>query len=180
MEKNNLRATLEALLFVLSEPISTKRLAEILEVAEESVKEALEALREDFNKEGRGLWLTQMGREVQLTTKPQFAGLLEKVIKSELKEELTSSSLETLSIIAYLGPISRAIVDYIRGVNSSFILRSLLLRGLIQRLEEKRSNAFLYDLSFDFMRHLGISRKEELPEYEKYQELAKILNNETL
>lgn len=178
MENKNLKAKLEALLFVLAEPIALKKLGELLKVDEETLKNELAALKEDLNDENRGLWITEIGNQVQLTTKPDFSHLLEEVMKGELTEELTPSSLETLSIIAYLGPVTRAMVEYIRGVNSSFIIRSLLLRGLIQRLEEKKSNAYLYDLSFEFLRRLGLSDKGKLPDYEKYHDLMKMLNNE--
>ncbi len=177
---SNLKAKLEALLFVLAEPISVKKLSQILGLSEQDIKDALAGLSEDFKNEGRGLGLTEIADEFQLTTKPEFGNLLQEVMKAELTEDLTPSSLETLTLVAYLGPVSRAMVEYVRGVNSSFIMRSLLLRGLIQRLEEKKANAFLYDVSLDFLKHLGLSSKRELPDYEKYQEMMKALNNETV
>ncbi len=178
--ENDLRAQIEALLFVLSEPVPLKKLSEILNIDIEKIREEVSLLRQDLENENRGLWLIEVNNEIQITTKPEFAGLLEGLIKAELNEELTPSSIDTLSIIAYLGPVSRATVDYIRGVNSTFILRSLLLRGLVQRLDEKVSNAFMYDLSFEFLKHLGISRKEDLPDYSKYEGIGKAINNESL
>ncbi len=177
---SNLKAKLEALLFVLAEPVSAKKLSQILDLGEPDIRDALSGLGEDFKNEGRGLWLTEINGEFQLTTKPKFGNLLQEVMKAELTEDLTPSSLETLTIVAYLGPVSRAMVEYIRGVNSSFIMRSLLLRDLIQRMEEKKANAFLYDVSLDFLKHLGLSSKKELPDYEKYEAMMKALNNETV
>ncbi len=179
-ETKNLRGALEALLFVLAEPISYRKLSEILKTDIASLKQEVAGLREDLSLETRGLAISEIGNEIQLTTKPEFSGLLQGVIKSEIASELTPSSLEALSIVAYLGPISRPFIDFIRGVNSSFILRSLLLRGLVQRSEEKRSNAYLYEPSFEFLRHLGVARQEDLPDYEKYQELGKTLKNDSL
>jgi len=95
---------------------------------------------------------------------------MEEFIKDEFREDLTPASLETLSLISYLGPVSRAQIDYYRGVNSSFILRSLLMRGLVERYNDpQRANVYLYQASFDLLKYLGISRVEDLPEYEKFR-----------
>jgi len=75
-------------------------------------------------------------------------------------------------LIAYLGPISRAQIDYFRGVNSSFILRNLLMRGLIERVSESADRSYSYQISFDLLKHLGISKIEDLPDYLKYRELS--------
>ncbi len=117
--------------------------------------------------------LIRHGQQLQLATKPNFKGLLEKVVKAELHEALTPAGLETLSIITYGGPILRSEIDYIRGVNSSFILRALLLRGLINRNPDpRRGNAYLYGPSFDFLKHLGGASVTELPDYQVFAELA--------
>ena len=140
------------------------------------VKEALKSLAEIYKDESRGLQLVLDNEKVQIATKPEFGKLQEDVVKGELHEELTPASLETLSIIIYSAPISRAEIDYIRGVNSTFILRNLLIRGLIEReLDPKRANAFVYKPSFEFLRHLGISEKEDLPEFEQFQQLIQSL-----
>jgi segregation and condensation protein B len=89
-----------------------------------------------------------------------------------LKEDLSPASLETLAIVAYKGPINRIEIDNIRGVNSSFILRSLLIRGLIDRqIDAHRANAYSYKPSFDLIRKLGIDSLEQLPDYEKFKTL---------
>src|SRR3972149_1519044 len=90
-------------------------------------------------------------------------------LDEELKEELTPAGLETLSIIAYFGPVSKIKIDYFRGVNSAFILRNLLMRGLIDRSDKSKEEGYAYSLNFDALKHLGISKIEELPEYEKYK-----------
>ena len=99
--------------------------------------------------------------------------LLEEITKQEFTEALTPASLETLSIVMYSGPISRADIEYIRGVNSSFTLRALLMRGLAEReTDPKRGNAYLYKASFELLRHLGLSKNEDLPDYPKYKDLV--------
>jgi segregation and condensation protein B len=180
-------AAIEALLFVYGEPLEIKRIAKILwkrgitrndtrndaEIKETDIKIALEKLQQQYQNEDRGLRIIFSDNRVQLATKPKFALLLEDFVKEEFKENLTPASLETVSLIAYLGPLSRAQIDYYRGVNSSFILRSLSIRGLIERYPDpQRTNVYLYQASFDLLKYLGISRVEELPEYEKFKGLS--------
>ena len=101
-------------------------------------------------------------------------------MKEEISEDLTPASLEALSIIAYLGPISRARLEYLRGVNSIVILRSLMIRGLVERFPDPAHPAsFMYRGTFDLMKHLGIKEKEGVPDYEKFQELLKVFDAPT-
>lgn len=177
-ELRNLSAAVEALLFVYGEPMKIKRIANILKVEENAVEEALKELESGYLAENRGLKLIFNSRQVQLATKPDFAGILENFIKEEFKENLTPASLETLSLIAYLGPISRVQIDCHRGVNSSFILRNLLIRGLIERFPNPQKNAvYLYQPSFDLLKYLGLSKTEELPEYDKFKNM-RMMNDE--
>ena len=178
----NLLAKLEALLFIYGEPLTLKRIHKILNrgragsapaVTETAVNEALTALSEGLKKDDRGLTLILSHEEAQLVTKPEFTELLGEVVKEELNEALTPAALETLAVILYSGPLTRSIIDYIRGVNSTFILRSLLLRGLIDRAPDpERPNTYVYKPSFNLLKHLGISRIEDLPEYQRFKEIV--------
>ncbi len=177
-KQSNLVARLEALFFIYGEPMDFKKIAKTLQATEEEIKAAANALGEELRNENRGLFLIRDGEKIQLTTKPDFANLLEAVIKEELHENLTPAALETLSIVAYAGPLSRAELEYIRGVNSSFTLRNLLIRGLVERAPDpKRGNVFLYSPSLDFLRHVGISEASNLPEYEKFKTLIEKMRN---
>lgn len=161
-------AAIEALLFVYGEPMEINKISKLLKVKDEEVKMSLDELAKDFEDGDRGLRLIFSGNQVQLATKPEFSHLLENFIKEEFKEQLSPAALETLSLIIYLSPLSKSQLDYYRGVNSAFILRSLLIRGLIERFPDpKRSNIYIYQSSFDLLKYLGISKVEELPEYEK-------------
>lgn len=180
MEENtkNITAKVEALLFVYGEELEVKKIAKMLsksgeKVSETEVKGAISELQKKYSESG-GLNLlfsdSPAGQKVQLVTKPEFASLMEDFIKDEFKEDLTPASLETLSLIAYLGPVSRAQIDYYRGVNSSFILRNLLMRGLVERYNDpQRANVYFYRASFDLLKYLGISKIEDLPEYDKFK-----------
>ena len=172
------RAQLEALLFIYGEPLALAKIAEILTITKEQVAQAVQELDEHLKTTNSGLALMTLGDSIQLATRPEFSTLLEKVVKSELNESLTPAALETLSIIAYASPISRAEIDYIRGVNSSYTLRALSMRGLIDRASDpKRGNAYVYGPSFDLLKHMGVARIEALPEYEKFRALAMSIKN---
>ncbi|TSC60524.1 MAG: segregation and condensation protein B [Parcubacteria group bacterium LiPW_15] len=169
-EKN--LAALEALLFVHGEPMSVKKIAEVLKLKDEEAEMLAAEFEKRLLEESRGLSLVTLGDRVQLTTKPELNSALEDFVKAELSEELTPASLEVLSLVSYLGPISRSKLEYIRGVNSSFILRSLLIRGLVERsIGSEHSLAYLYQPTFALLEHLGIKSVKDLPDYEKFRSL---------
>lgn len=160
----DLEAKIEALLFFRGEPTPIKKLAEILEESEESVSDALESLKEKLDS--RGLTVLLKDGEAMLGTNPALGSLIEKIIRDELHKDLGRAGLETLSIILYLGPVSRSQIDYIRGVSSTFILRNLLIRGLVERVDNPSDRrSFLYKPTFELLSYLGITKLEELPEY---------------
>jgi len=175
MDDTNLQGKLEALLFLFGEPVKVKKLTEILGVKTSEVKDAVESLEASLQSENRGLYIIFNDDEVQITTKPSLGDLLSKIAQEELDSNLTPASMETLAIVAYLGPCRRSLIEHIRGVNSSFILRSLLVRGLVDRKPDpKRSNTYLYEVTMDFLRHMGVGSAEELPEYEKYKKFEEL------
>ncbi len=167
-------ASLEALLFVYGEPLSRQQLKKILKIDDTMLEQGLVRLQHALAEDHRGLALLQIEDKVQLGTKADFSHLVQSVVQQETREALTPATLETLSLIAYAGPITRTSIDYVRGVNSSFILRNLLIRGLITRQPDpKRANTYLYQVSFDLLKHLGLSDTKAIPEYEKYKELLR-------
>ncbi len=172
--EDKLESKLEAFLFLYGEPVKIDKLAKELGVKNEDVSRAADSLSRRLSQSDEsGLGVIIFDDRIQLTTKPELKPLLAKIANEELDSPLTPASLETLSIVAYLGPCGRSLVDHIRGVNSTFILRSLMVRGLVERKPDpRRANAFLYQVSFNFLRHMGITRPERLPDYEKYRELV--------
>jgi len=162
----NLEQKLEAILFFKGESISIKKLSSILEFSEEEIKEAIQNLKN--NLENRGIVLLEKENEISLGTNPEISTLIENLQKEELNKELSKSSLETLSIILYKNGVSRSEIDYIRGVNSSFILRALSVRGLIEKsLDPKDTRKIIYKPSFELLSFMGVKNVEELPDYEK-------------
>lgn len=172
MEINELKKYIESLLFISGEPMSLKNIVKTLEVNEEEIKNAIESLRSDFSAQNRGLTIIENMGSYQLTTSPASSEIISKYVKDSLKEDLTPASLETLAIISYKGPLTRPEIDNIRGVNSSFIIRNLLIRGLIERdLDAKKANAFVYKISFDLLHKLGLEKIEQLPGFQEYNSL---------
>jgi segregation and condensation protein B len=160
-----LESQLEALLFWKGEPIALKKAAAALGSTEEEVGAALSALEASLAT--RGLRIMRNGDEIEMRTSPEASALIERLTKEELVRDLGKAGLETLAIILYKGPIRRSEIDYIRGVNSSFILRNLLIRGLIERTSEEESGGrgYLYAPTIDLLAHLGVSKIDDLPEY---------------
>src|SRR3989338_5397877 len=174
LQKIKTAAKLEALLFIYGEPMDIKKIDKILAVKEAEVEEALNVLEENLKQDIRGLFIIRDKNKVQLATKPEFSEFLKEIAKQEFAEPLTPAALETLAIVAYTGPVTRADIEYVRGVNSSFILRALLMRGLIERqTDSKRANAYLYSASFELLRQFGLDKNENLQDYAKYKELVK-------
>jgi len=164
----NLKSVVESILFSIGEPISIERLAKTVGKDRDSIKNIVQELEKDYETENRGLRILIKNEEIQLTSTPENSLYIEKLIKDELQEELTPASLETLAIVAYKGPLSRVEIEEIRGVNSSFILRNLLIRGLVERKgHPEDTRAYIYEISFNFLRKLGLKSVEELPDYKK-------------
>jgi segregation and condensation protein B len=162
----DLAAKIEAILFWKAEPVATKKLAQLLGVNAIALKDGLAALENSLK--GRGVTLVQTDEEVMLGTAKELSPLIEQLTKDELTRDLGKAGLETLSIVLYQGPISRADIDYIRGVNSQFILRSLLIRGLVERVDNPAdARSYLYKPTLDLLSHLGVSKIADLPEYEQ-------------
>ena len=160
-------AILEAILFTKGEPIEEDRLAKLLEYSEKETQDALDQLAALYKDDARGLTLMRKDGKVQLVTKPVVAHFVEKLIKNDLHGALSKSALEVLSIIAYRGPISKARIEAVRGVNCSFTIRALLMRGLIEKFTDPRDErAKLYRVSFRFLKKLGVESVEELPDFD--------------
>lgn len=168
MEDSQLTRQIEAILFFKNEPVSLKELSDLLQISREEVQNALTNLKAVL--QSRGVVLVHTDDEATLKTAPDMSELIEGLRRQELSGDLGRAALETLSLVLYRGPISRADIDYIRGVHSQFILRRLTIRGLVEKKENpKNKQSYLYTPSIKLLSHLGISNLHELPEYEKVQ-----------
>ena len=154
---------LEAVLFWKGEPMARTQLATRLSVSEEELRNAALKLREHLT--GRGLQLLETDESLALVTAPEVSELITRITKDELSHDIGKAGLETLSIILYRGPVTKTDIDYIRGVNSQYILRSLLIRGLVERVPDGKS--FMYRTTAELLAELGLTGIDELPERER-------------
>ena len=161
-----LDAKIEAILFWKGESVSIAELARFLKVPTGEIKQGLRTLEEKLS--GRGIALIRTDNELALATAPEVSSLIAEFQKEELSRELSKAALETLAIILYRSPLSRREIEYIRGVNSVSMLRTLLMRGLIERgVNTNDERVFLYKPTIELLAELGIRGSEELPEFEE-------------
>jgi len=166
---NELDKKIEALIFYKGEEISFGELSKILEIGEDEIKNSVQNIKERYIDSGIKIITTETS--VMFTTGEEISEIVEKLEKEEYKKELSKVALETLTIILYRGPIKRSMIDYIRGVNSQFTLRNLLIRGLIEKeIDPKDERTYLYRSSADLLRYMNITDIKELQEFNEINE----------
>jgi segregation and condensation protein B len=165
---SSLQNSIEAVLFYKNEPVSISYLSKILDSTTEEIELSLKLLEETL--ENRGISLIRADSSVSLTTSKTQSQVIEKIVKTELKDEISKAGLETLSIILYNQKVTRREIDYIRGVNSSYILRNLSMRGLIEKTDSNSSERGLhYKPTVELLAHLGVTSLQDLPEFDTVQ-----------
>jgi len=177
----NIKSKIESLLFISAKPMSVKQLGELIKKDKKEIEKAGFELVLEYKNNNKGIQIIKNGSKLQMVSSPENAKLIREFIKDETTGELSRPSLETLTIIAYRGPVSKIDLDRIRGVNCSLILRNLLIRGLIKAKNDSKKQEIYYTITFDFIRFLGINDVRELPDYEKLSKddtLDRMLNNE--
>ncbi|MCR4408254.1 MAG: SMC-Scp complex subunit ScpB [Anaerolineae bacterium] len=158
-----LTSLIESLLFVADAPVTPAQLAAALDVEPKAVETALDQLAVDYQR--RGLRLQRKGGRVQLVTAPEAAPAVERFLGLELNSKLSPAALETLAIVAYRQPVTRAQVEAIRGVNSDGVLRTLINKGLIEEVGrlEQAGRPIVYGTTFEFLQYFGLQDLRELP-----------------
>ncbi len=163
MEQNKLKSAIESILLISGDPVKVSRIAKITGAPKPEVENAVRILSGEYSSGQRGFVIIKKEDEIQLATNPENASIVSDLIKSEIQENLSRASLEVLSIVAYRGPVTRAEVEAIRGVNCSFTLRALLMRGLLERMDNPRDNrSYIYKISFDFLKKMGIGERGQI------------------
>ncbi len=160
-----LRGLLESLLFVAPAPTPVERLAQVVGLTAEAVEAALAELTAEHLAAGRGLRLLRKGDRVQLTTAPQASAYIERFLGLDLTSKLSNAALETLAVIAYRQPLTRSQIEAVRGVNCDGVVRTLLVRELIEpvgRLEQA-GRPILYGTTVQFLHYFGLEGLERLP-----------------
>ena len=158
-------SVIEAILFAAGESVPAARLSLILGVGEEEVLAAVEELREKYEREQRGMRILRLDDRLQMCSAPEFAPYISKVLEQRKPTMLSQPALETLAVVAYFQPVTRAYVEQVRGVDSSYTVSALCERGLIEecgRLEVPGRPA-IFRTTDVFLRTMGISSLTELP-----------------
>ncbi len=153
---------LEGLLFYKSQPLKKAAVLKQFGVSEAELATTIAVLQNRLETGATRLLETES--EIELVSAPALAPFIEELRKADIKNDIGKAGAETLAIVLYRGPISRSEIDKIRGVNSSFILRNLLIRGLIER-GEKKGSGYLFSITPSLLAHLGASRKEDLKDF---------------
>jgi segregation and condensation protein B len=165
-------AVLEGLLFISGdEGIELETIKNILEITDEELTKLINNLIDNYSSNERGLNVELFGKKIKLTTKPEHKKYYEKLVTEEANSLLSNAALETLAIIAYNGPVTRIEIDEIRGINSSHLIRKLLLKNLIKDVgrSDKPGRPILYNVTEDFLDYFGLNSIEDLPEIEKIE-----------
>ena len=164
MSELEVKRALEAILMVVDEPINEMVLAQITEVPTEQIIASLKELSKNYEEEGRGFQLREIGGGWRFYSHPDQSNLVEKFVLDGQQTRLTQAALETLAVIAYRQPISRARVSAIRGVNVEAVMKTLLTRGLVEdRGVENETGAILYGTTSFFLEKIGLRSIEDLP-----------------
>lgn len=175
----NLKAVIEGLLFVSGEEgLSLDEISNIIEQDKEETSKLIKELYNDYQNNSRGINIEFLGNKFKFTTKTEHKEYYKKLIKEEENSPLSQSALETLAIIAYNGPITRINVDEIRGVNSSYVIRKLLLKGLIEEVgkSDTPGRPNVYNVTSRFLDYFGLGNINELPKIEQKETIE---NNES-
>lgn len=170
MQKNELltqevRGRIEAILFVAGEPVLLSDLAKALEMSESDTSKVISMLINEYDFEQRGFCLKKFGKHVQLATRAIYADWVERLLQPVQKQSLSQATMETLAVVAYRQPVTRAEIEQIRGVKCDYSISSLVSKGLIEEVGRKEAigRPILFGTTDEFLNHFGISNLEQLP-----------------
>ena len=157
---------IEAILFVSGEPVQLGAVARALEVTELEVSAAADELASDYDYNRRGICLKRFGSHIQLSTRPDYAPQIEKLLQPIQKQSLSQAALETLAVVAYKQPVTRLDIEAVRVVKCDYSVQSLMNKGLIEEVGRKETlgRPILYGTTDAFLSHFGLTSLEDLPQ----------------
>lgn len=166
MEIENIKPAIEAILFASGEPVPVARLSLILETDEEDIYAAAKELSDEYSFNRRGMRILKLDNKLQMCSSPEYAGVISKTLEQRKPPMLSQPALETLAVIAYFQPVTRAYIDQVRGVDSAYTVGVLLDRGLIERCGklDVPGRPSLLRTTDVFLRTMGVSSLDQLPE----------------
>lgn len=163
--EGSLKGRIEAILFVSGEAVETRELAKALQISETDLQDALNRIGDEYDYEQRGFMLKRFGSKVQLATRPLYSRDVLRLLQPVQQQSLSQAAMETLAVVAYKQPVTRADVEQIRGVKCDYSLQSLMMKGLIREAGRKDTigRPILYVTTDMFLSHFGIHGLEDLP-----------------
>ena len=172
MSEQKLKSILEAILFAASEPIAMAQFQDALPgVGKRAIRKALTALHDDYQEINRSFHLAEIANGYQMCTRPEYSEWIQKFYTRQVRVTLSPSALETLAIVAYKQPITRADVAAIRGVNSDSVLNSLVEKRLVRITGRKEGRALLFSTTDEFLQQFGLKDASDLPSLDEIDEL---------
>lgn len=165
MDENEQIGIIESVMFMAGEPVQLKDIASLFEITQDEAKSIMQAAADRFNNDKRGLQIICLGDNYQLVTRSEFAPWIDKFTGVDRKKQLPTSLVETIAVVAYKQPITRAEIEYVRGVKCDYSVKKLLELGLIEQCGKKDvpGKPFLYATTPKFLKTFGISSLDELP-----------------
>jgi len=173
VNREKIKKIIGAILFLAPKPLNLDSLLNFITKNYEIKKEDFLTILNEIKEEVKniGINLISDGKNFQLVTDPETSALVEEFFKIEVDKDLSLAAIETLALVCYAGPLTRSEIEILRGVNSSYILRELFMRGLIER--EQKGGIFYYYPSLDFLKFFGIENVNELPNFQEISEKIK-------
>lgn len=165
MEDMNIKSAIEAILFAAGEPVPAARLSLILERDEAEIWETADELSREYAENARGMRILKLDKTLQMCSAPEYAAIIGKTLEQRKPPMLSQPALETLAVVAYFQPVTRAYIDQVRGVDSSYTVGVLIDRGLIERCGklDVPGRPSLLRTTDAFLRTMGISELSQLP-----------------
>ncbi|PIQ84882.1 MAG: SMC-Scp complex subunit ScpB [Candidatus Omnitrophica bacterium CG11_big_fil_rev_8_21_14_0_20_43_6] len=175
MEENNLKSAVEALIFASEKPITTEQIKKVLgELDAPTINKIVTELKNEYDAQNRGIRLIEIAGGFQMTTCSNFAPFLKKLFKNRYSDKLSKPALESLAIIAYKQPLTKAEIESLRNVNVDGLMKSLLDKNLIRICGRKKvpGRPFVFGTTREFLEHFGLKSLADLPKMEDFTVLA--------
>lgn len=159
----NIKSIIESILLVAEKPVSIKELATVTAVQMSEIQKASSELIESYK--GKGIRIIKKGDLLHIVSSPENSDYIAKYLNEELRSDISKAALETLAIITYKQPVTRSEVEEIRGVNSDYLVRNLMIRGLVGEVGRKEAvgKPILYGTTVEFLQHFGLENEDQLP-----------------
>jgi segregation and condensation protein B len=176
------KGVIEAILFVSDKPVTVEQFKQVLEeVSPSEIEKIIKLVQDDYTQNVGGLAIVEIAGGYQMLSNPSYASYIRNFYKTRTKEKLSRPSLETLAIVAYKQPVSRADIEIVRGVNSDGVMAHLLSKGLVKIVGRKEvpGRPFLYGTTKEFLEYFGLKSLEDLPKLEEFPLLTAASENAT-